>query len=112
MGKRTEKCFYIDETPPAFKKSFKAANERWCELSTGIETESMPLLNFQLELKVFLLKHKKIQNTDLEMSEFLGIDKALQTIQGELTKKASKLAGINEKMQKEFFPYFMSRTLQ
>ena len=46
------------------------------------------------------------------MSEFLGIDKALQTIQGELTKKASKLAGINEKMQKEFFPYFMSRTLQ
>lgn len=46
------------------------------------------------------------------MSEFLGIDKALQTIQGELTNKASKLPGINEQMQKELFPYFMSGALQ
>lgn len=59
MGKRTEKFFYIDETPPAFKRSFKAANEHWCELLTDIETESMPLLNFPLELKVFLVKHTK-----------------------------------------------------
>ena len=46
------------------------------------------------------------------MSEFLGIEKALQTIQGELTNKTSKLPGINEQMQKEFFPYFMSGALQ
>ena len=46
------------------------------------------------------------------MSEFLGIGKALQTIQGELINKASKLTEINEQMQKEFFPYFISRALQ
>ena len=46
------------------------------------------------------------------MSEFLGIGKALQTVQGELINKASKLTEINEQMQKEFFPYFMSRALQ
>ena len=31
------------------------------------------------------------QNTDLDMREFLGIDEALQSIQGELLNNASKL---------------------
>ena len=32
------------------------------------------------------------QNTDLDMREFLGIDKALQSIQGELLNITSKLS--------------------
>ena len=31
------------------------------------------------------------QNTDLDLQEFLGIDKALQSIQGELVNNTSKL---------------------
>ena len=35
-----------------------------------------------------------IQNTDCDMREFLGIDKTLQSIQGELLNNTSKLTGI------------------
>ena len=37
------------------------------------------------------------QNTNLDMLEFLGIDKALQGIQGELLNNTSKLTEINQK---------------
>ena len=37
------------------------------------------------------------QNTNLDMPEFLGIDKALQGIQGELLNNTSKLTEINQK---------------
>ena len=40
------------------------------------------------------------QNTDLDMWEFVGIDKALQTIQGELLNNASILAEIDERIKK------------
>ena len=40
------------------------------------------------------------QNTDLDMREVLGIDKALQTIQGELVNNTSKLTEINERIRK------------
>ena len=38
-----------------------------------------------------MLKHEKHHNTDLDMREFLGIDKALQSIQAELSNNTSKL---------------------
>ena len=41
------------------------------------------------------------QNTDLDMWEFSGIDKALQTIQGELANDIPKLTGIKERVKKE-----------
>ena len=40
------------------------------------------------------------RNTDLDMREFLGIDKVSQTIQGELVNNASKLREINERIKK------------
>ena len=43
---------------------------------------------------------KASQNTDLDMQEFLGIDKAFPTIQGELVNNTSKLTGINERIEK------------
>ena len=43
---------------------------------------------------------KASQNTYLDMREFLGIDKALQTIQGELINNTSKLTEINERIKK------------
>ena len=41
------------------------------------------------------------QNTDLDMQEFLGSDKALQSIQGELLNKTSKLIEINKRIKRD-----------
>ena len=41
------------------------------------------------------------QNTDLDMREFLGIDKALQSIQGELLNNISKLTEINKRIKRD-----------
>ena len=40
-------------------------------------------------------------NTDLDMREFLGIDKALTRIKGELENNAGKLAEIDEHLERE-----------
>ena len=49
---------------------------------------------------IYTKTRKASQNTDLDMQEFLGIDKALPTIQGELVNNTSKLTGINERIEK------------
>ena len=41
-------------------------------------------------------KREASQNTNLDMREFLGIDKALWTIQGEMVSITSKLMEIEE----------------
>ena len=41
------------------------------------------------------------QNTDLDMQEFLGIDKALQSIQGELLNNTLKLTEINKRIKRD-----------
>ena len=41
------------------------------------------------------------QNTDLNMREFLGIDKALQNIPGELLNNTSKLTEIDKRIKKD-----------
>ena len=41
------------------------------------------------------------QNTDFEMPEFLGIDKAVQSIQEELLNNTSKLTEINKSIKRD-----------
>ena len=41
------------------------------------------------------------QNTDLDMRQFLGIDKALQGIQGGLLNNTLKLTEINERIKRD-----------
>ena len=41
------------------------------------------------------------QNTDLDMREFLGVDKSLQSIQAELLNNTSELTEINKRIQKD-----------
>ena len=41
------------------------------------------------------------QNTSLEMQEFLGIDKALQSIRGELLNNTSKLTEIGKRIKRD-----------
>ena len=42
-----------------------------------------------------------LQNTDLDMREFLGIGKVLQSIQGELLNNTSKLTEIDKRIQRD-----------
>ena len=62
------------------------------ELPTDLEMESIPLEELSSLIEGIHVKIRAAsQNTDLDMREFLGIDKALQSIQGELLNNTSKL---------------------
>ena len=41
------------------------------------------------------------QNTNLDMREFLGVNKVLQSIQGQLLNNTSKLTEINQRIKKD-----------
>ena len=81
----------LDETPSALEGSFKAATKLSHELPTDLEMESIPLEELSsLAEGIHLKKPEASQNTDLDTREFIGIDKALQSIQGELLNNISK----------------------
>ena len=68
----------IDKTPPALEKSFKAATKLIYELPTDLEMEIIPLKDLSSLVDGIHIKTREAsQNTDLDMREFLGIDKAL-----------------------------------
>ena len=84
----------IDETLSALEWSFKTTT---IPQLTVIEMESIPLMELSyLAEDIHVKTREASQNTDLAIREFLGIDKALQTIQGELVNNTSKLTEINE----------------
>ena len=57
--------------------------------------DSIPLMDLSsLVEDIHVNTREASQNTDLVMREFLGIDKALQSIQGELLNNTSKLTEI------------------
>ena len=89
----------LDEIPSASERSFKAATKLRRELRTDIEMESTPLMElWSLAEDIHVKIREASQNTDLDMWEFLGIDKALQSIQGELLNNTSKLTEINKRI--------------
>ena len=64
--------------------------------------ESIPLEELSSLVEDIHIKTREgSQNADLDMREFLGIDKALQSIQGELLKNTSKLTEINKRMKRD-----------
>ena len=77
----------LDQTPSALERSITATTKLKAELPTDLQMESIPLgeLSFLVE-NIHVKTREASQNTDLDMREFLGIDKALQNIQGELVK--------------------------
>ena len=81
----------FNKTPPALEKSFSTATKLKHELPKDIEKESIPLKELSSLVKDIHAKTREaLQNTDLDMREFLGIDQALQTMQGELANHTSK----------------------
>ena len=84
------------------ERSFKAATKIRRELPTDIQIESIPLGELSSLVENIHVKTRETsQNTDLDMREFLGIDKALQSIQGELLNNTSKLTEINKSIKRD-----------
>ena len=91
-----------DETPSALERSFKAATKLSRELPTDLEMESITLEQLSSLIEDIHVKTREAsQNTDLDMREFLGIDKALQSIQGELLNNMSKLSEIDKRIERD-----------
>ena len=92
----------IDRTPPALERSLSAASKLKAELPTDLETESIPLEELSSLVKDLHVKTREAsQNTGLDIREFLGIDKALQSIQGELLNNTLELTEINKRIQRD-----------
>ena len=64
--------------------------------------ETIPLEELSsLAEEIHIKTRERSQNTSLDMQEFLGIDKALQSIQGELLNNTSKLTEINKSIKRD-----------
>ena len=71
-------------------------------LPTDLEMESIPLKELSsLAEEIHVKTREAWQNTDLDMRDFLEIDKALQSIQSELLNNTSKLTEIDKRIQKD-----------
>lgn len=92
----------IDETPPALDRSFKTVTKLRRELPTDIQMESIPHNQLpSLAEEIHAKTPEAAQNTDLDIQEFLEINKALQSIMGELVNNESNLTEINEGIKKD-----------
>ena len=68
----------LDETPPLLERSLSAASKLSRELPTDLKMESIPLEELSSLVEDIHAKTREAsQNTDLDMREFLGINKAL-----------------------------------
>ena len=96
------KNFLGIDTPPVLERSINVASKLKSELPTDLEMESVPLkeLSFSAE-DIHVRTREASQNTSLDMREFLGIDKALQSIQGELLNNNSKLTKIDKRIKRD-----------
>ena len=90
-----------DETPSALERSISAASKLKSKLPTDLQMESMPLKELSsLAEGIHIKTREASQNTSLDMREFLGIDKALQSIQSELLNNNSKLTEFNKRIKR------------
>ena len=84
------------------ERSFKTATKLRRELPTDIEIESIPLMKLSsLVGDIHVKTRETSQNTDIDMQEFLGVDKALQSMQGGLLNNTSKLTKINKRIKRD-----------
>ena len=87
----------LDETPSALERSVKAATKHKGKLPTDLEMESILLEDEGIHVKT----KEASQSTDLDMREILGINKTLQSTQGELLNNTSKLTEINARIERD-----------
>ena len=90
------------DTPPALERSFKAATKLKTDLLTDLEMESISLEDLlSLAEDIHVKTREASQNTELDMQEFLVIDKVLQIIQGKLLNKTSKLTETDKHIKRD-----------
>ena len=82
----------LNQAPPSLEILISAASKLKSELPTDLQMESIPLKKLSsLVEDIRVLTREASQNTDLDIQEFLSIDKALQSIQSELLNNTSKI---------------------
>ena len=92
----------LDKTPSALERSISVASKLKSELPTDVKMESIPMKEFlSLVGNIHVKTREASQNTNLDMQEFLGINKALQSMQGELLNKTSKLKEIDKPIKRD-----------
>ena len=92
----------LDKTSSALERLIDAATKIKGKLPTDLEMESIALKELSsLAEEIRVKKREAWQNTDLDMREFLEIDKALQSIQSELLNNTSKLTEIDKRIQRD-----------
>ena len=92
----------LNETPSVLEGSVKVASKLESELPTDLQIESIPLKELSsLAEEIHIKTQEASQNTDLDMREFLAIDKVLQSMQGELLNNTTKLTEINKRIERD-----------
>ena len=92
----------LDKTPLSLERSINAASKLKAELPTDLQMESILLQELSsLTEETHIETREALQQTSLDMHGFLVIDKALQSIQGELLNNTSKLTEINKHIQRD-----------
>ena len=92
----------LEQTPPSIDRSIKAANLLKSEIPTQTDIENIPLFDLSSVVKDLRIKTTEAsQNTDLDMRDFLGIYKALQSINGELRNNTAKLSELDKRIKRD-----------
>ena len=92
----------LDKAPSALEGSISAASELKSELRTDFQMESIALKELSSLTKEIHIKTREVsQNTSLDMREFLAINKALQSIQGELLNNTSESTEIDKRIKRD-----------
>ena len=100
--KKMKSFLRIETTPPSLERSISAASKLKGEVPTDLPMESIPLKELSsLVTDIHIKARSASQNTDLDMREFLGINKALQSTQGELLNNTSKLTEIDKRIKRD-----------
>ena len=90
----------LDKTPPSLERLISAASKLKAKLPTDLQMESIPLKELSsLAEDIYTKIREASQQTELDMREFLGISKALQSIKGELLNNMSKLTEIDKRIK-------------
>ena len=97
-----KKFLNLEQTPPSIDRSIKAANLLKSEIPTQIDIETIPLFYLSSVVEEIRIKTREaLQNTDLDMREFLGISKALQSINGELRNNTAKFSELDKRIKRD-----------
>ena len=97
-----KKFLGIDKMPPVLERSLKAGSKLKSELPTELQMESISPEDLSSLTEEIHIKTREVsQNTSLDMQEFLAIDKALQSIHGELLNNTSELTEIYKRIQRD-----------